>query len=256
MQTITAATGRPRRAPAPLRAARPTAVRAGRPAGHDTTLTLAVETLGSGPPLAVLHGLFGCGSHWRTVAQRLAEAHTVHLVDLRNHGGSPHAGAMDYLQMADDVVHTLRGLEPGPVDLLGHGVGGKTAMAVALRHAAFVRRLVVVDSAPVAGAAPLPPSAAAHADARADLAAIAASAAALAGFPESLRARCFPRPALVLAGDEAGCVTPGELRHFAPRFPAYRVVSLCGAGHWVHADQPLAFTDAVLRFLAEAPARH
>ena len=70
-------------------------------------LNLAFETVGSGPPLLVLHGLFGSSSNWRSVARQLAGTHTVHSVDLRNHGASPWADSMDYTEMADDVLQLI-----------------------------------------------------------------------------------------------------------------------------------------------------
>lgn len=112
-------------------------------------LNLAFDTVGSGPALLVLHGLFGSGSNWRSVARRLAHAHTVHSVDLRNHGASPWADTMDYAAMADDVLQLMDRLGLERPAVLGHSMGGKTAMALALRHPQRVGRLIVVDIAPV-----------------------------------------------------------------------------------------------------------
>jgi esterase len=112
-------------------------------------LNLAVETVGSGPPLLVLHGLFGSSSNWRSVALRLASTHTVHSVDLRNHGASPWADSMGYAEMADDVLQVCDRLRLKSPVVIGHSMGGKTAMALALRHPQRVGRLIVVDIAPV-----------------------------------------------------------------------------------------------------------
>jgi len=120
-------------------------------------LNLAVETVGSGPPLLVLHGLFGSSSNWRAVARSLAASHTVHSVDLRNHGASPWADSMDYVEMADDVLQLMGRLALEEAAVLGHSMGGKTAMALALRHPRRVSRLVVVDIAPVSYADTLTP---------------------------------------------------------------------------------------------------
>jgi esterase len=120
-------------------------------------LNLAFETVGSGPPLVVLHGLFGSSSNWRGVARQLAETHTVHSVDLRNHGASPWADSMAYTEMADDVVQLMDRLGLKQAAVLGHSMGGKTAMALALRHPQRVRRLFVVDIAPVSYADTLTP---------------------------------------------------------------------------------------------------
>ena len=120
-------------------------------------MNLAFETVGSGPPLLVLHGLFGSSSNWRGVARSLAARHTVHSVDLRNHGASPWADSMDYVEMADDVLQLMGRLALQEAAVLGHSMGGKTAMALALRHPQRVSRLVVVDIAPVSYADTLTP---------------------------------------------------------------------------------------------------
>src|SRR5689334_18769884 len=112
-------------------------------------LNLACDSRGSGPPLLVLHGLFGSGSHWRGVARELADSRTVHCADLRNHGASPWADSMDYTEMADDVLLLMDRLELSQAAVMGHSMGGKTAMALALRHPQRVSRLIVVDIAPL-----------------------------------------------------------------------------------------------------------
>jgi esterase len=115
-------------------------------------LRLAVSEYGAGagPPVAILHGLFGSGRNWATIARRLAVRRRILACDLRNHGNSPWAETMGYTEMADDVRATLRALGIGRFALIGHSMGGKAAMMAALRHGAEVERLVVIDIAPVA----------------------------------------------------------------------------------------------------------
>jgi len=120
-------------------------------------LNLISETVGSGPPLVVLHGLFGSSGNWRGVARALAVSHTVVSVDLRNHGASPWADSMDYVEMADDVLQLIDRLELKRPTLMGHSMGGKVAMALALRHPARISGLIVVDIAPVSYADTLTP---------------------------------------------------------------------------------------------------
>ena len=91
----------------------------------------AVE-YGAGPPLAILHGLFGSGRNWASIAQRLAAHHHVIALDLRNHGASPWAETMDYREMAEDVRTTLQERGYDRFALLGHSMGGKVAMTAAL----------------------------------------------------------------------------------------------------------------------------
>lgn len=112
-------------------------------------VTLAVDTLGSGPPVVVLHGLFGAGRNWLTIARRLAASHTFHLVDLRNHGRSPHTQSMTYLDMIADVRLLVATLGIGEFTLVGHSMGGKAAMTMALNDPGGIARLINIDIAPV-----------------------------------------------------------------------------------------------------------
>lgn len=113
------------------------------------SLELSYSEYGTGPPLVILHGLFGSARNWTTIAKQLAEAYHVYTLDLRNHGASPWASSMTYPEMADDVRAFLErhGLEGAT--LLGHSMGGKTAMLLALEHGRLVGRLIVADIAPV-----------------------------------------------------------------------------------------------------------
>jgi len=114
------------------------------------TLRLAAVESGSGPPVAILHGLFGSGRNWAGIARQLAARYRVIALDLRNHGTSPWAETMDYAELAEDVHDTMQELGCRRFALIGHSMGGKAAMVAALRHAVEVERLVVVDIAPVA----------------------------------------------------------------------------------------------------------
>jgi len=116
-------------------------------------LRLAATELGEGPPLAILHGLFGAGRNWAALARRLAAGRRVVALDLRNHGASPWADGMDYRDMAADVRATMQALGHRRFALLGHSMGGKAAMVLALDDPETVERLAVVDIAPV----PYPP---------------------------------------------------------------------------------------------------
>jgi pimeloyl-ACP methyl ester carboxylesterase len=117
-------------------------------------IQLSVTEYGSGPPVAILHGLFGSGRNWRSIAQQLAPRHRVLAFDLRNHGASPRADGMSYREMVEDLRASIRARGIGRAALLGHSMGGKLAMLAALLHPAEIDRLVVVDIAP----APNPPT--------------------------------------------------------------------------------------------------
>jgi len=112
-------------------------------------LALAAVEYGAGPPLAILHGLFGSGRNWTSIAQGLAPQHRVIALDLRNHGASPWAETMGYGEMAEDVRASLRARGYEHYALLGHSMGGKVAMMAALQHPEIVERLIVADIAPV-----------------------------------------------------------------------------------------------------------
>jgi len=109
---------------------------------------LASRTVGgSGPRVVFVHGLFGQGKNWTTIAKGLADGHRVTLLDLPNHGHSPWTDRVDYLDMAELVATELEQFGE-PVTLVGHSMGGKVAMQLALRRPELLRALVVVDIAP------------------------------------------------------------------------------------------------------------
>jgi len=112
-------------------------------------VSLHTTVLGDhGPTVAFCHGLFGQGKNWTQIAKALSADHRVVLVDMPNHGRSPWTETFDYLDLADQVAETLR--PEAPLSLVGHSMGGKIAMCLALRHPELVERLAVVDIAPVA----------------------------------------------------------------------------------------------------------
>ncbi|MFN3281797.1 MAG: alpha/beta fold hydrolase, partial [Tabrizicola sp.] len=102
------------------------------------------------PPLVIAHGLYGSGRNWGVIARRLADRREVVAVDMRNHGESPRFPTQGYPEMAEDLAEVIESLGSQPVDLLGHSMGGKAAMQLALTRPELIRRLVVADIAPVA----------------------------------------------------------------------------------------------------------
>ncbi|HJS88097.1 MAG TPA: alpha/beta fold hydrolase, partial [Acetobacteraceae bacterium] len=99
--------------------------------------------MGDGPPVVLLHGLFGAARNWGTVQRRLAKRFRVLALDLRNHGESPHAPGMGYAALAGDVLETLARADALPAALIGHSMGGKAAMRAALDQPNAVTRLLV-----------------------------------------------------------------------------------------------------------------
>ncbi len=110
---------------------------------------LNYQVTGDGPPLMVLHGLFGSGRNWSSIARQLAKDHMVITVDLRNHGASDHAHTMSYPEMANDILALAKDLGHERFNIIGHSLGGKTAMVTALLYPDVIDKLIVIDIAPV-----------------------------------------------------------------------------------------------------------
>ena len=241
------------------------------------------------PPLVIAHGLFGSARNWNVIARRLSERREVFAVDMRNHGASPWAKSQSYPDMAEDLAEVIRGFG-APADLLGHSMGGKAAMQLALSDAGLLRRLVVADIAPIAyahdqsqhilamrGLDLTALTARAEADRR--LAGAVPDAGLRAFFLQSLDLKAeagprwrlnldvleaempkitgwpgtegsFPGPALFLTGSESHYVRPEHRETIRTQFPKARFAKLNGAGHWLHADRPREFEETVAVFLA------
>ena len=100
------------------------------------------------PPVMIVHGLYGSGRNWGVIAKRLSDQFFVITVDLRNHGDSPWLDTHNYHVMADDLVEVIKSLNIKP-NIIGHSMGGKAAMVLALKHPNLVRNLIIADIAPV-----------------------------------------------------------------------------------------------------------
>lgn len=103
---------------------------------------------GQGEPLIILHGLFGSSDNWFTLAKTFAEQFTVYLIDQRNHGQSPHSEAFDYKLLAEDLLEFVNDHNLEKVNIIGHSMGGKTAMNFAVKYPERVKKLIVVDIVP------------------------------------------------------------------------------------------------------------
>ncbi|MBN2487244.1 MAG: alpha/beta fold hydrolase [Bacteroidales bacterium] len=103
---------------------------------------------GHGPALVILHGLYGQGENWMNIARELSDSFTVYLPDQRNHGKSPHSPSHSYADMVSDLAGFCKAEALTSIVLLGHSMGGKTAMAFALQHPEVVYKLIVVDISP------------------------------------------------------------------------------------------------------------
>jgi len=111
-------------------------------------MELNYKTFGQGPPLIILHGLFGTLDNWQTLAKRFAEHYSVYIVDQRNHGKSPHDSEMSYPLLAEDLRNFMESKWMFKAHILGHSMGGKAAMQFALQFPDFVDHLIIVDMHP------------------------------------------------------------------------------------------------------------
>lgn len=235
------------------------------------------------PKLMIVHGLFGSARNWGAIAKRLSDSREVICVDMRNHGESFWSAQHGYADMASDLAQVIRA-EGSALDVLGHSMGGKAAMMLALSAPDLVHRLLVADIAPVAYAHSQRPLIAAmrsvpldqvsrRADADAVLAQSVDDASIRAFLLQSLDFRTTParwrlnldvldremdqitgwpepegtydRPALFLSGALSDYVKPDQRPVIRALFPQARFAKLPGVGHWLHAEAPRPFEQSV-----------
>jgi pimeloyl-ACP methyl ester carboxylesterase len=111
-------------------------------------MKLFYRKYGNGPPLVILHGLYGSSDNWVTIAKRLSDRFTVYLPDQRNHGQSPHSEIHDYDSMRDDLFELISDLRLKKFFLAGHSMGGKTAISFALKWPEMLNGLLIADISP------------------------------------------------------------------------------------------------------------
>lgn len=257
--------------------------------GAKVLATVLHESAGprTHPALLIAHGLFGSGRNLGVVARRLAMGRDVVTLDQRNHGLSPRHPTQSYPDMAGDLAQVIRA-QGAPMDVLGHSMGGKAAMQLALTQGALIRRLIVADIAPVAyshdnqnhiramrGLDLTGLTSRSEADRR--LSATIPDPALRAFFLQSLDLKAVPPtwrlnldvleaemskivgwpgtegrfdgPSLFLTGSESHYVGPEHREIIRALFPKARFAKLLGAGHWLHADKPREFEETVRSFL-------
>lgn len=234
------------------------------------------------PPLLIAHGLFGSGRNWGVISKRLSDSRKVIAVDMRNHGESPWTESHSYPELGNDLAEVIAA-HGGKADVVGHSMGGKAAMALALQSPELVNRLVVADIAPVTyshtqqalidamrgvdlsaiekrsdGDAQLratveDPGVRAFLlqslDAKAqrwrlNLDVLEAEMARIIGWPDL--GGDFTGPTLFLTGAESTYVQPDHRPLIKALFPKAHFAKVPGAGHWLHADKPREF-EATLR---------
>jgi len=253
------------------------------------TVQLAFEEFGSpnNPPIIILHGFFASSRNWRQIAQRLSAKFHVYAPDMRNHGGSAHHPVMDYPSMAADLLRFMDEQCMETASLLGHSMGGKIVMWLALTAPDKVNKLIVADIAPVSykhsfdntvlalKALPLTQiSNRKQAETllavtipelsyrqfllqnliqkdgkycwRVDLDIFQRMAHHIAAFPDTGHLASFAGNALFIAGGDSDFV---QLEDINSLFPEATFSTIADAGHWLHVQQPDAFTAQVEDFL-------
>ncbi|WP_298910300.1 alpha/beta fold hydrolase [uncultured Aliiroseovarius sp.] len=249
---------------------------------------LTMQTFGddtSRPPILIVHGLFGSGRNWNVIAKRLSDDRRVVSVDMRNHGESPWFDTQSYHDMAGDLAQVIREIG-GEADVIGHSMGGKASMILALQDAALVNKLLVADIAPI----PYRHSQQSMIEAmctidldlvntrgdadrqlaevlddasvrafllqslnvkeqawRLNLDVLEAEMAKIVGFPDV--SGSFDGPTLFLAGSNSDYVLPEHRPTIKALFPAAKQAKIPGAGHWLHAEKPREFEAAARSFL-------
>ena len=254
-------------------------------------MDLFSRELGEGSPLIILHGLFGTSDNWLTLAKRYAETYKVFLIDQRNHGASPHSNEFSYPAMANDLHHFIQQKGLSEVNIIGHSMGGKTAMEYALGHEHTISKLIVVDIAPKFY--PVHHDKILQGLSSIDLESISSRKEAdsiLSKYvPESgIRAFLlknltrteerkfawkinlpiitkeietvgaamnsqlkFAKRALFVDGGKSDYITNGDEVLIGQMFPNSEIVTVSQAGHWVHAEKPDQFFEITMSFLSD-----
>ena len=247
--------------------------------------TILHGTPGAEPPLLIVHGLYGSARNWGVIAKRLSDERLVIAVDQRNHGDSDWTESHSYFDMAEDLAEVIAA-HGGRADVLGHSMGGKAAMVLALTRPDLVNRLILADIAPVgydhsqiqyieamrgvdlstvekrsdasaqlARTVPEPTLQAFFTQSldikekrwKLNLDLLAEEMPKIIGFPEIDGQ--FDGPTLFLSGAESDYVKPEYRERIRALFPAARFAKIPGAGHWLHAEKPREFEAAVRAYL-------
>lgn len=238
--------------------------------------------------LFILHGLFGMLDNWHNMARKLSEQFNVVTVDQRNHGHSPHSGEMSFELMADDLARLMEDLKVEKAHILGHSMGGKTVMKFADRHPDKLEKLIVVDIAPKrykpghltyfqAFKAIDFSACESRKDADEAFAKVEDNKSvrlfllknlekADKGFRLKFNLKSIeqfypnmvdkmefswhiPAETLFLFGEKSGYITEEDQESIEETFTQAEFVGIPEAGHWVHAEKPEEFRQAVLDFL-------
>lgn len=256
------------------------------------SMQLNFKTYGiGGKPLIILHGLLGSLDNWNTLSKKFAAHYQVYIIDQRNHGHSPHSKAFNYEIMANDLLEFCHWQNLEKIHLLGHSMGGKTAMLFAHLYPEIIDKLIIADIAPVK----YKPG---HNEIFAALQSVELSAISSREEAEEQLAKTikeysvkqflmkgltrgennefewrFNIPSLVanynaildtfplklpyygsvlfIRGGKSDYINKENLQVIATYFPNYEITTIEGAGHWLHAEKPKEFVEICLNFLGD-----
>lgn len=250
---------------------------------------LNYRTLGQGQPFVILHGIFGTSDNWQTFGRALSEKYQVFLVDLRNHGNSPHSEEFNYTVMADDLKEFIEQHHLENPIILGHSMGGKVAMFFAASHPDLFEKMIIVDIAPkyypvhhqkiLEGLEAVEIN---KIDSRKEAEEQMSKHIGDMGVRQFLLKNLkrtnhdgfawklnlpvirdnienvgealdtdhpIKKPVLFVRGAKSDYIQDEDKAEIRKIFPLAQVVTIKDAGHWIHAEQPEALYEAVMAFL-------
>lgn len=252
-------------------------------------MKLHFRTLGEGKPLIILHGVFGSSDNWQTLGKYFAQYFKVFMVDLRNHGNSPHSDVFTYEAIDEDLIEFMNDHNIHKPHILGHSLGGKVAMHLTTRNPDLIDKMIVIDIAPKY----YPPH---HQDVfrafrAVDLNSIRSRKEASdqmetvelefgvrqfimknltrnsdGGFYWKVnidaierandkigggfgKSGSFVNPTLFIAGGNSEYILAEDHEKINRLFPNSQIETIAGAGHWVHAEKPEELKSMVMEFL-------
>ena len=254
-------------------------------------MTLHSNIIGEGKPFIILHGFLGMGDNWKTLAKHFSESNfEVHLVDQRNHGRSFHSDDFDYELLAEDLKAYCQTNNLEDIVLLGHSMGGKTAMLFAAKYPELVRKLIVADISP--RYYPVHHDAILEGLSQLDFSEIKTRGAAdkvLSNYVTDTGTRMFllknlywvekgqlglrinlkslkenisevgealpvhatfNKDTLFLRGDRSEYIAEADETIIHRHFPNAKIITISNAGHWLHAENPKGFYKAVMNFVS------
>ncbi|UMB62227.1 alpha/beta fold hydrolase [Lutibacter sp. A80] len=253
-------------------------------------MILHSKILGEGTPLLILHGYFGMGDNWKSLANLFSKDYEVHLIDQRNHGRSFHTDDFDYELLVEDLYNYIQHFNLDKVCLLGHSMGGKVAMLFAVTYPDFVSKLIVADISPRYYKPHHQPILAALNAVNFEiqntrkevedvlkiyiqdtgilqfmLKNVHRKTKDQLGFRFNLHSLTenndevgaalpsfthFEGETLFLKGEKSDYITENEVGLIEAHFPNSKIVTVKNAGHWLHAENPKQFYSEVVSFLS------